>query len=107
MAAVEELKTPVTCTIFDNAIKALKALEEKNIEPDLIFLDLNMPLMNGQQFLVAIKNNDALEHIPVYVLSTSSHASSRTSVKALGATDFFSKPNNLHELKDMLDTILT
>ncbi len=106
LAAIDQLENPVACIVYNNPVKALKALEDKVLEPDIIFLDLNMPLMNGQQFLVHIKNNEALEHIPVIVLSTSSHASSRTSVKSLGATDFFSKPNSVRELVEVIKSVL-
>lgn len=40
-------------------------------EPDLILLDLNMPIMNGQETLQNIKGDDNLKHIPVVVLTTS------------------------------------
>lgn len=104
--AVNQIGEGIDYMLYSNAIKAMKALKDKTIEPDLIFLDLNMPLMNGQQFLVEIKSQPELEHIPVYVLSTSSHASSKTVTKSLGATDFFSKPSSVDELVTMIKSVL-
>ena len=105
-AALRKTALPVQCTALDNGIKALEMLRNRQISPQLIFLDLNMPIMNGQQFLVEIKSDELLKHIPIVILSTSSHKSTIELTKELGAMDFFSKPDNFEELTGLLSSVL-
>jgi CheY-like chemotaxis protein len=105
-AAMQQLKADIDCTLMNNASQALDMLSSKKIHPDLIFLDLNMPVMNGQQFLMEIKNEDELKHIPVVILSTSSHKSTIELTKELGAIDFFSKPDKFEDLLGILKSVL-
>jgi CheY-like chemotaxis protein len=79
--------------IAENGQDALKKLS--GYHPDVIFLDLNMPLMNGRQFLEEIKKKDGLSHIPVIILSTSSDKSTIEDTRRLGARDFITKPDKL------------
>ncbi|MGR9012849.1 MAG: response regulator [Gammaproteobacteria bacterium] len=60
--------------------------------PDLIFLDLNMPRMNGSEFLTAIKDDKRFKGIPVVVLTTSDVEKDVISSYQLGATSYITKP---------------
>ncbi|HEY8036112.1 MAG TPA: response regulator [Methylobacter sp.] len=60
--------------------------------PDLIFLDLNMPRMNGCEFLTAIKADECFKGIPVVVLTTSDVEKDVVSSYQLGATSYITKP---------------
>jgi CheY-like chemotaxis protein len=60
--------------------------------PDLIFLDLNMPRMNGREFLTAIKADEHFKSIPVVVLTTSDVEKDVISSYQLGATSYITKP---------------
>jgi CheY-like chemotaxis protein len=60
--------------------------------PDLIFLDLNMPRMNGREFLTAIKAEERFKGIPVVVLTTSDVEQDVVSSYQLGATSYITKP---------------
>lgn len=51
VAAIEYLSDGVSCFSFTNASKALQKLVSGELIPDVIFLDLNMPIINGQEFL--------------------------------------------------------
>jgi CheY-like chemotaxis protein len=81
-------------------------LQNEQVETDVIFLDLNMPEMNGQQFLSEVKKHERLRTIPVIVLSTSSHLPTIEIVKELGALDFITKPANFKELIQILKNVL-
>ena len=83
----------VACTIAVNGRDAFARLE--GYRPDIIFLDLNMPLMDGRQFLRLIKQRIELAQIPVVILSTSSDLETITETKSLGAEDFIKKPDKL------------
>ncbi|MDR2918216.1 MAG: response regulator [Tannerella sp.] len=90
---------------FENPLKALSWLEEGNI-PDLILSDLNMPEMNGKDFLFYIKSRDVYEKIPFVILSGESNSSIRIELLQQGAEDFISKPFNPVELKVRVDKYL-
>lgn len=62
------------------------------VRPDLIFLDLNMPRMNGSEFLSAIKADERFKGIPVVVLTTSDVEKDVVSSYQLGAASYLTKP---------------
>jgi CheY-like chemotaxis protein len=76
------------------------------VSPDIIFLDLNMPRMNGLEFLKAIKTHRSYKRIPVIIYTTSSNPEDIRKTKDLGATDFVTKPSDFDELYQKLITIL-
>lgn len=76
-------------------------------KPDLIILDLNMPVKDGRETLKELKANKNFKYIPVIMLSTSnSHFDIRYSYD-YGASLFLTKPHSFHDLVEMLDTLLT
>lgn len=87
-----------------NPVEALQKLTSKEIEPDLIFLDINMPMMTGLELLAEIKKSDIIKNIPVILFSTSPVPPKLA--KILGAKDYLSKPNNFNELKNVLRQII-
>jgi CheY-like chemotaxis protein len=104
--AIKELTDSVICTLLDNAMSALQKLKTKQIQADLIFLDMNMPLMTGEEFLKELMKNEELKQIPVIVLSTSSQQETIRKTMSLGARDFFTKPAKFSDLKKMLKSII-
>lgn len=101
-SAVQEISTTANCVSFSDANKALTALESLEIVPDYIFLDLNMPLMNGQEFLTAIKMNLNLNHLPVIIFSTSSHPATIQLMIEMGAEAFITKPTDYTAFMEIL-----
>ncbi|HMK03787.1 MAG TPA: response regulator [Ferruginibacter sp.] len=93
-------------TAFDGE-EALKKLNDGIPQPDFIFLDLNMPRMNGKQFLAQIKNNGKTRHIPVIIYSTSSEKKDIQDTTDLGALYFLQKPNRFEELSKALNEIIS
>lgn len=77
------------------------------VRPNLILLDLNMPRMNGREFLEAIKNEPSLWDIPVVVLTTSEVERDVVASYDLGAAGFISKPVDVVEfmaaIRDLSD----
>lgn len=86
---------------------ALETLEKKMIiAPDLIFLDINMPIMDGKQFLREIKKNSRFRSIPVIIYSTSKSQKDVDETAELGASFYLSKPDSPAELRKSLVKIL-
>jgi CheY-like chemotaxis protein len=73
--------------------------------PDLILLDLNMPRMNGYEFLAAIKNNEQLKDIPVVVLTTSEVESDVLRSYQLGAASYVTKPVGIDQLISVIQKL--
>jgi CheY-like chemotaxis protein len=106
LMALRQINPTLDCTVLSGGDSALQALEQNEATPDLIFLDLNMPVMTGQQFLTELSKKDPDNKIPVVVLSTSSDQAIINEVKDYGVRSFITKPNSFHELKNILQRIL-
>jgi CheY-like chemotaxis protein len=107
LTAMQQVSTSVTCHTSDNASEALNKLNIRQLNPDVIFLDLNMPVMNGQQFLIAIKKISHLKDIPVIIFSTSSHKATIELMKELEAHDFITKPERFDQLITILKPLFS
>lgn len=87
------------CFTAINGEEGLQKLAEDVIPvPDFIFLDLNMPRLNGKQFLTEIKKIERFSHIPVVIYTTSSGAKEKEEMKQLGALYFITKPDGFNEI---------
>ncbi len=102
LSALESITDSIVCNISSSGVEAMHKLTIKDIYPDCIFLDLNMPLMSGQEFLVEIKKNQELKNIPVIIFSTTSHTKTIELTKQLGAQDFITKPDKYDDLVTIL-----
>lgn len=90
--------------IANNGKEAFDKLTNSDFIPDIIFMDVNMPLMNGIECLCAIKRFPRTEHIPVIMLSTSvGHAQLW---KELGAKGYIKKPSDLTLLQTELNRVI-
>ena len=75
--------------------------------PDLIILDVMMPVLNGVDLLRMIRGHDELTHMPVLILTASSDRTTKATVLELGATDLLTKPIVLSELDSRVRKALT
>ena len=81
--------------VFSTGELLLKALNHLPPLPDLIFVDLNMPILDGYDVIKAIKSSDLLKTIPVIVFSTSKNIDTISKCMALGANLYITKPMSL------------
>lgn len=105
-AAIRQVAASVECFVTESAQAALRMLESREVNVDLIFLDLNMPVMSGQEFLAEKNRRAALSDIPVVILSTSSSTDMIEKTSAMRIKKFVTKPNSFTELKSILSQIL-
>ena len=104
--ALEELDNCYKCVFAKDGMEALELLKnEKNRIPDIIFLDLNMPRMNGIECLPEIKKIHRIRHVPVIMYSTSSDERIIEEVKDLGAAEYLVKPSRIETLSEVLAQI--
>ncbi len=102
LTALNDVSSSALCLVAANGDRALEILYNKETIPDFIFLDLNMPRMNGFEFLAALKKSNILRHIPVIVYSTTALPSQIEKVRKLGATDFITKTHKYQDLCALL-----
>ncbi|MEX0737037.1 MAG: response regulator [Bacteroidota bacterium] len=88
----------------EDGITALRKAAE--IKPDLILLDIMMPLMTGFEVLAALKQNEATRHIPVVLVTAQSKEDEIVKGLDLGAEDYITKPFSPNELAARVKTIL-
>jgi CheY-like chemotaxis protein len=107
LSVVKNILPELICSTATNGRDGLLKLSEQKLRPDLIFLDLNMPLMNGEQFLTEINKDVQLRSIPVIILTTSSDGATIRQAIALGAKDFITKPDKFVIWEETFKKILT
>jgi CheY-like chemotaxis protein len=106
--ALREITNDLDVALAGNGLRGLEYL--RNIPaampmPELIFLDLNMPLMNGFEFLSIIKMDPRFQNIPVVIFSTSANSADKQKAFNLGAVKFLTKSPEFAVLKDELTKI--
>jgi CheY-like chemotaxis protein len=100
--ALSRIAPDVECETASDGIEAIALLEaQKKPLPKKIFLDLNMPGMDGKKFLAQIKSMPGLRSIPVIVYSTSRLHKDIEETKKLGAAQFIIKPSDYLALCEM------
>ena len=103
--ALNSVSNEIICKSADNGVDALSLLSTGNFTPNCIFIDVNMPKMNGIECLKNIKEIPALKNVKVYMYSTTSEATVVATAKGIGAEDFIVKPTKVSELKQILSAI--
>ncbi len=104
--ALKDLKITNPLNITRNGEEALAFLQdERNQRPSIILLDLNMPRMNGLEFLKIIKQDKTLRRIPVIVLTTSEEEQDRIESFDLSIAGYMIKPVDYLKFVEIMKTI--
>jgi CheY-like chemotaxis protein len=90
------------------AVNGKQGLDTIRIEiPDLVLLDVVMPVMSGAEVCAQIRNDEALKHIPIILFTASgSAAMTEEKLKKLGADDYIIKPFEPEEFVGKIERIL-
>lgn len=105
--AFEELKINTIVNTVNNGKELLNFLNHpETVLPHIIFLDLNMPILNGIDCLKQIKSNDKFKDIAIAIYSTSSSDQDIEDTFVLGANIYIKKPSNFDELKKILSDVV-
>ncbi len=102
--AIKEIDEKAVCVTARNGRQGLDVLS--TIVPDCIFLDINMPLMDGKETLRNIRRDKRFQSVPVFILSTSGNRDEMELCELLGATAFLTKPDNFGELVNRLKSVI-
>ena len=93
--------------VAGNGVDALELLRNGDVSPHrlLILLDLNMPRMNGIEFLRELRADDSLRHLPVVVLTTSDDERDRIEAYHLNVAGYIVKPVTFTNFCDAMATL--
>ncbi|MGC1241917.1 MAG: response regulator [Chryseosolibacter sp.] len=102
----KEIDPSINCLTVCDGRQAIDFLNNSGPMPDYIFLDINMPVMDGKECLVELKQNKKFKEIPVIIYSTTNDPTEIKSFYRLGASCFMHKPNTFRQLHNMLHGFL-
>ena len=104
--ALKDIKVTNTLNVVKNGEEALEFLRnKKNEKPCLILLDLNMPRMNGIEFLKIAKRDDDLKLLPAIVLTTSKEEQDKMNSFQLGVAGYMLKPVDYKQFLEVIRAI--
>lgn len=104
--ALQETDVPAELTIVDNGQELLDKLKDPSEpNPDIIFLDINMPVKNGLECLEEIKKDETLKDIPAVILSTSDNAKDVEQTFNAGANLYVPKPFSFRNMVLLLKKV--
>lgn len=106
--ALREVNAAATLTLSKNGHELMKLLQQEHLlKPDVIFLDLNMPIKSGYQCLKEIRENPVLKDHIVVIFTTSSLKEDIDLMYKLGANLYIVKPSDFDRLKDIIRTVFS
>lgn len=104
--AVKLINPKIHCAVASNPVDAFRILEDSTILPEFIFLDINMPIMDGKACLQEIRKNNKLKDISVVMYSTTQNKEEIQYFHHLGAS-FLNKPSSFELLVNSLSKYLS
>lgn len=105
---INQISSKVECVFANDGMFALEKLKNgSDFTPSLIFIDMNMPRMNGMQCLAELRKINRLQNIPIYMYSTHVDKALVEQCKKYGATGFIQKYIDLNDLKTDLEKIIS
>ncbi|MDD7915383.1 response regulator [Polaribacter ponticola] len=102
----KENKSTNTIVEAENGEKALLLLDDNTKPYDLIISDLNMPRMNGFEFLLKLKKSNKFKNIPVVIMSTSNNKLDLKKCFDIGISGYFTKPLKYSEYSKKVTSLL-
>lgn len=104
--AIHQINPAIKVILSKDGQDALDTLNAQTESPDFIFLDINMPRMNGIECMALIKSHARLKSIPVIIYSTTSNSSEVKKMLLLGAEEFIPKVSSFENLIESLHHVL-
>ncbi|HEY0030516.1 MAG TPA: response regulator [Bacteroidia bacterium] len=106
--AVKSTRIPSIVIEASSGEKAIEILKKCDADfPHCIFLDLNMPIMDGRETLKLIKSSDQLKSVPVFIMSTTASPNDVSTSYKTGVNLFLEKPADFNDFVELLECILT
>jgi CheY-like chemotaxis protein len=100
---LKEVDSSINLVTAKGGIEAFLQLEDSSQKlPDYIFLDLNMPVMNGHEVLSGLKNDELLKNIPVIIYTTSADSNEKAETIRKGAVSWITKTSSMEEMRKVI-----
>lgn len=104
--AIKDINIVNKLYVASNGVEGLEILRDETLEkPCIIFLDINMPKMNGIEFLKELRTDEALRHTPVIVMTTSKEEQDKLETFRLGIAGYMLKPVDYVKFVEIMKTI--
>jgi len=104
--ALTGISESVQLTILNNGVELMERLFSGTPLPDMIFLDLYMPMMNGEECLQDIREEKRFNTIPILIYSNAFDLDMIEQLFEMGANRYLQKPNSFSELESSLEKII-
>lgn len=105
--AFQEIRVKTKVSTVNDGLELMNLLNNPdNTLPDIVFLDLNMPVKNGLECLNEIRNNSRLQNLAIAIYSTSSSEENIEEAFVKGANIYIKKPNDFSVLKVILEQVI-
>jgi len=104
--ALEQTGIDYHLTVFNDGAQLLNHLRATDDMPHILFLDLNMPFMNGLESLAAIRKIEKYKDLTIAIYSTSASEKDQEDTFVYGANVYIKKPNEFTVLKRVLKEVL-
>lgn len=106
--AIDEIKVRTIVHTVNDGVQLMERLQDPDSKlPNLIFLDLNMPIKGGMECLKEIRSDKNLKDISVAIYSTSASQEDIEETFIKGANIYIKKPNDFNELKKILKEVIS
>lgn len=103
--AISSLELKHQIVEANNGEDALDVLHKKEVLPDIILLDLNMPKINGIEFLSILKSDETLKYIPTIILTTSNNQKDLLECYKIGVAGYILKPLKYEDYVKKIDDL--
>jgi CheY-like chemotaxis protein len=103
---LKSIRPHFECLMAESAEEAIGILENADVEPTRIFIDMNMPLTDGLKTLAIIKARPSIANVQTYIFSSSERSSYEREAVQLGAAGYLIKPFGFDAFCQMLDQYL-
>ncbi len=105
--ALQEVRIRTIVTLVNDGLQLMKYLNDGNLLPDVVFLDLNMPIKSGLECLSEIRRDSRLKDLAIAIYSTSASDENIEEAFVRGANIYIKKPNNFSQLKNILEQVIS
>jgi CheY-like chemotaxis protein len=105
--ALAQVARPVRFDALEGGVELVEHFkDEQNPLPDILFLDINMPLKNGKECLSLLRADERFDIVPIVMYSTSDAQRDIDETYALGADLYVRKPNGMDALRSMISSVI-
>lgn len=105
--ALTQVSRPIRFDALEGGIELLEYIrDDQKPQPDIIFLDINMPLKNGKECLSALRADRRFDGVPIVMYSTSDAQRDIDDTYDLGADLYVRKPNGMEALRAMISSVI-